>query len=48
VSPTINFPLITIIPTVKSDVLDGFDAFNFYPDEAVVMPTNREMVIDFP
>jgi AraC-like DNA-binding protein len=28
--------------------LDGFEAFDFFPGESVVMPTNKEMVIDFP
>jgi AraC-like DNA-binding protein len=28
--------------------LDGFDSFDFFPGESVVMPTNKEMVIDFP
>ena len=28
--------------------LEGFEAFDFFPGESVVMPTNKEMVIDFP
>ncbi len=28
--------------------IDGFEPFNFFPGESVVMPTNKEMVIDFP
>ena len=32
----------------KSMHIDGFEAFDFFPGESVVMPTNKEMVIDFP
>ena len=28
--------------------IEGFEAFDFFPGESVVMPTNKEMIIDFP
>ena len=49
VSLTFDFPIIASMLTGKKIMhLDGFDAFDFYPGESVVMPTNKEMVIDFP
>lgn len=49
VSLTFDFPIIASMLTGKKVMhLDGFDAFDFYPGESVVMPTNKEMVIDFP
>ncbi|MDN3493034.1 AraC family transcriptional regulator [Winogradskyella bathintestinalis] len=49
VSLTFNFPIIASMLTGKKVMhLDGFDAFDFFPGESVVMPTNKEMVIDFP
>lgn len=49
VSLTFNFPIIASMLTGKKIMhIDGFDAFDFYPGESVVMPTNKEMVIDFP
>lgn len=49
VSLTFNFPVIASMLTGKKIMhLDGFEAFDFYPGESVVMPTNKEMVIDFP
>jgi AraC-like DNA-binding protein len=49
VSLTFNFPVIASMLTGKKIMhLDGFDSFDFFPGESVVMPTNKEMVIDFP
>ncbi|MGR7814001.1 AraC family transcriptional regulator [Lacinutrix undariae] len=49
VSLTFNFPIIASMLTGKKVMhLDGFEPFNFFPGESVVMPTNKEMVIDFP
>lgn len=49
VSLTFDFPIIASMLTGKKVMhLDGFEAFDFYPGESVVMPTNKEMVIDFP
>lgn len=49
VSLTFNFPIIASMLTGKKVMhLDGFDPFEFTPGESVVMPTNKEMVIDFP
>ncbi|MFD2824695.1 AraC family transcriptional regulator [Lacinutrix iliipiscaria] len=49
VSLTFNFPIIASMLTGKKIMhLDGFEAFDFFPGESVVMPTNKEMVIDFP
>ncbi|MGY0392224.1 AraC family transcriptional regulator [Bizionia sp. KMM 8389] len=49
VSLTFNFPIIASMLTGKKVMhLDGFEAFDFFPGESVVMPTNKEMVIDFP
>ncbi|MDO7170969.1 AraC family transcriptional regulator [Mariniflexile sp. AS56] len=44
-----DFPIIASMLTGKKIMhLDGFAPFDFYPGESVVMPTNKEMVIDFP
>lgn len=49
VSLTFDFPIIASMLTGKKIMhIDGFEAFDFYPGESVVMPTNKEMVIDFP
>lgn len=49
VSLTFDFPIIASMLTGKKVMhLDGFEAFDFFPGESVVMPTNKEMVIDFP
>jgi len=49
VSLTFDFPIIASMLTGKKIMhLDGFEAFDFFPGESVVMPSNKEMVIDFP
>jgi AraC-like DNA-binding protein len=49
VSLTFDFPIIASMLTGKKIMhLDGFDAFDFFPGESVVVPTNKEMIIDFP
>ncbi|MGB0390504.1 MAG: AraC family transcriptional regulator [Salibacteraceae bacterium] len=49
VSLTFDFPIIASMLTGKKVMhLDGFEAFDFFPGESVVMPSNKEMVIDFP
>jgi len=49
VSLTFGFPIIASMLTGKKVMhIDGFEAFDFFPGESVVMPTNKEMVIDFP
>ena len=49
VSLTFNFPVIASMLTGKKVMhIEGFDPFDFCPGESVVMPTNKEMVIDFP
>ncbi|MDO6597443.1 AraC family transcriptional regulator N-terminal domain-containing protein [Oceanihabitans sp. 2_MG-2023] len=49
VSLTFNFPIIASMLAGKKIMhIDGFEAFDFFPGESVVMPTNKEMVIDFP
>lgn len=49
VSLTFDFPIIASMLTGKKIMhLDGFEAFDFSPGESVIMPTNKEMVIDFP
>lgn len=49
VSLTFDFPIIASMLTGKKIMhLDGFEAFNFFPGESVVMPSNKEMIIDFP
>jgi AraC-like DNA-binding protein len=49
VSLTFGFPIIASMLAGKKIMhIDGFDAFDFSPGESVVMPTNKEMIIDFP
>lgn len=49
VSLTFDFPIIASMLTGKKIMhLDGFDAFDFFPGESVVVPTHKEMIIDFP
>ena len=49
VSLTFDFPVIASMLTGKKIMhLDGIPSFDFFPGESVVMPTNKEMVIDFP
>lgn len=49
VSLTFNFPVIASMLTGKKVMhIKDFDAFDFHPGESVVMPTNKEMIIDFP
>src|SRR5690606_19851108 len=49
VSLTFNFPVIASMLTGKKVVhLEGMPSFDFFPGESVVMPTNKEMIIDFP
>lgn len=49
VSLTFDFPIIASMLSGKKIMhLDGSEAFDFYPGESVVMPTNKEMIIDFP
>lgn len=49
VSLTFDFPIIASMLTGKKVMhIDGLDSFDFFPGESVVMPTHKEMVIDFP
>src|SRR5690606_21818014 len=49
VSLTFNFPVIASMLTGKKVMhLEGMPSFDFFPGESVVMPTNKEMIIDFP
>lgn len=49
VALTFDFPVIASMLTGKKIMhIDGFEAFDFFPGESVVMPTKKEMVIDFP
>ncbi len=49
VSLTFDFPIIASMLRGKKVMhLEGFSPFDFFPGESVVMPTNKEMVIDFP
>ncbi|MCI2229642.1 AraC family transcriptional regulator [Polaribacter sp. MSW13] len=44
-----DFPIIASMLTGKKIMhIDGIPSFEFFPGESVVMPTNKEMVIDFP
>lgn len=44
-----DFPIIASMLTGKKIMhLDGLPAFDFYPGESVVLPTDKKMVIDFP
>ncbi|REH52467.1 AraC family transcriptional regulator [Tenacibaculum gallaicum] len=49
VSLTFDFPVIASMLTGKKVMhLEGMEPFDFFPGESVVMPTNKEMIIDFP
>jgi AraC-like DNA-binding protein len=49
VALTFDFPVIASMLTGKKKMhIEGMPAFDFFPGESVVMPTNKEMVIDFP
>ena len=49
VALTFDFPVIASMLTGKKIMhIDGIPSFDFFPGESVVMPTNKEMVIDFP
>ncbi len=49
VSLTFSFPIIASMLTGQKVMhIDGYDPFDFFPGESVVMPSNKEMVIDFP
>lgn len=49
VSLTFDFPIIASMLTGKKVMhLEGLEAFDFFPGESVVMPANKEMIIDFP
>ena len=44
-----DFPIIASMLTGKKIMhIDGIPSFEFYPGESVVMPRNKEMIIDFP
>ena len=44
-----DFPIIASMLTGKKIMhIDGIPSFDFYPGESVVMPRNKEMIIDFP
>ncbi|MDG5491363.1 AraC family transcriptional regulator [Psychroserpens sp. SPM9] len=49
VSLIFDFPVIASMLTGKKVMhIDGIPSFDFFPGESVVMPTQKEMVIDFP
>ncbi|TRZ43206.1 AraC family transcriptional regulator [Robertkochia solimangrovi] len=49
VSLTFDFPVIASMLTGKKVMhIEGIPSFDFFPGESVVMPANKEMVIDFP
>ena len=49
VSLTFDFPVIASMLTGKKIMhLEGMNPFDFFPGESVVMPKNKEMIIDFP
>jgi len=49
ISLKFDFPIIASMLTGKKIMhLDGLPSFDFFPGESVVVPTNQEMVIDFP
>lgn len=49
VSLTFDFPIIaSMLKGKKIMHIDGYAPFDFFPGESLVMPTNKEMVIDFP
>ncbi|XMO88484.1 AraC family transcriptional regulator [Algibacter sp. AS12] len=44
-----DFPIIASMLTGKKIMhLEGFESFDFFPGESVVMPSRKEMIIDFP
>ncbi len=44
-----DFPIIASMLTGKKIMhLEGIPSFEFFPGESVVMPRNKEMIIDFP
>lgn len=44
-----DFPVITSMLTGKKVMhIEGLPSFDFFPGESVVMPRNKEMLIDFP
>ncbi|MEP3836854.1 MAG: AraC family transcriptional regulator [Algibacter sp.] len=44
-----DFPIIaSMLSGQKIMHLEGFESFDFFPGESVVMPSNKEMIIDFP
>ena len=44
-----DFPIIASMLTGKKIMhIDGIPSFEFFPGESVVMPTQKEMIIDFP
>ncbi|MGG8495244.1 AraC family transcriptional regulator [Tenacibaculum sp. TC6] len=49
VSLKFDFPIIASMVTGKKRMhIDGIPSFDFFPGESVVMPANKEMIIDFP
>ncbi|KJD34842.1 AraC family transcriptional regulator [Tamlana sedimentorum] len=49
ISLTFDFPVIASMLTGKKVMhLENMASFDFFPGESVVMPTNKEIVIDFP
>lgn len=49
ISLTFDFPVIASMLRGKKIMhVDGIPTFDFFPGESVVMPSNKEMVIDFP
>ncbi len=49
ISLTFVYPVIATMLTGKKIMhLDGMSEFDFLPGESVVMPPNKEMIIDFP
>ena len=49
VSLKFDFPIIASMLSGKKVMhLDNLPSFEFYPGESIVMPSNKEMVIDFP
>jgi len=49
VSLIFDFPIIASMLTGKKIMhLEGFESFEFFPGESVIMPEKKEMLIDFP
>lgn len=49
VALTFDFPVIASMLTGKKIMhIEGLSSFEFFPGESVVMPTGKEMIIDFP